>query len=109
MKKDPPALYFGIPTVNDMMAYIYKREWYIGYCTNGYRANGASALKYTECARQDKTLSLWGWKEVDVPKEEIPQVMNSSYYVTRYAPDVATGTVFKMTEVVETSEVYHRR
>jgi hypothetical protein len=109
VKKGAPSHYFGVPPKNEMFTYSYRRHWYLDYLTNGYTKNGVGALEYTKCAYHDKSLSMWGWKEVDVPREDIPRVMNSSYYMTYYAPNKEAGTIFKMTEVVETSEVCHRR
>jgi hypothetical protein len=106
----PEGEYFGVPSVNDMMARIYQREWYLFYCTNGYRKNGTSALRYTECAPQDKSLSLWGWKEEDVVGEDrLNQVLNSTYYSTYYSPNKEKQQIFRFTETKETNNVYHRR
>jgi hypothetical protein len=99
-KKDV-APFYGVPTENEMLARIYRIEWYLSYCRDGWRA----PLDHTQMARQDHSLSVWGWREVAVATPSL----NSTYYATRYAPREAPDTVFVVSEIIETDEVYHRR
>lgn len=109
-KKELPDEYYGVPDNNEMLARIYRIEWYMAYCRNGWRNSGDGFLHYDETAKQDPSLSLWGWKSRPISdEEEHHKMMNSTYCVSRYAPKESPSTVFVLYEVVETNQVYHKR
>jgi hypothetical protein len=100
--KDIPDEYYGLLNENDMLARIYRLEWYLSYCRDGWR--DLPEMRFTNSARQDPTLSLWGWRERRVPESE---ARNSSYFNSYYTSDKKEPFAFY--EVVETNEVYHPR
>lgn len=101
-KKEIQSDFYGVPTENEMLARIYRIEWYLSYCRDGWRA----PLDFTQMARQDSALSVWGWRERKI--DASVDALNSSYYSTRYAPRESPA-MFVVSEIVETDEVYHRR
>jgi hypothetical protein len=107
-KKEMPPPFFGVPTVNDMLARVYRIEWYLSYCTDGWRHPGPyGAVSCIEQARHDPSLSMWGWQEVHHDDQAmVAKHLNSTYYTMRYMADKQQ---FRLTEIVETNRVSHKR
>lgn len=104
VKRESVNEYFGILTKNDMLCRIYRIEWYLSYCTDGWK----TLLPCTERAKHDPTLSQWGWEERVVEgEEEFQRVMNSSYYHAQYDPQ--KPHLYQLSEVVECNRVSHKR
>lgn len=107
-KKEMPPPFFGVPTVNDMLARVYRIEWYLSYCTDGWRHPGPyGAVSCVERARHDPSLSMWGWQEVHHEDQAtVEKHLNSTYYTMHY---VADKKQFSLSEIVETNRVSHKR
>lgn len=103
-KRESINEYFGVLTENDMLCRIYRTEWYLSYCQDGWNA----LLPCTEKAKQDSSLSQWGWEErLVVDKEEFQRVMNSSYFHARYNPQKTC--YYDLYEILECNKVSHKR
>ena len=107
-KNDMPPAFFGVSTESEMLARIYRFEWYISYCTDGWRHPGPyGAVSCVERARHDPSLSVWGWKEVRSGEPSLlKNALNSTYFTTHFMPESRT---FEVSEIVECDEVSHRR
>lgn len=104
MRRESINEYFGVLTENDMLCRIYRIEWYLSYCTDGWK----ELLSCSEKARQDSSLSQWGWEErLVTDKEEFQRVMNSSYYQARYNPQKPCH--YDLYEILECNKVSHKR
>jgi hypothetical protein len=104
-KKEIPDQYYGVLNENDMLARVYRVEWYLAYCTDGWRSSPLT-YDFTQCARQDNSLSVWGWKQVE--HTDI-SMLNSTYLATRYSPYESPENFFVASEILETNDVYHNR
>lgn len=103
-KRESTNEYYGILNENDMFCRIYRIEWYLSYCTDGWR----NLLDCTERAKHDPSLSQWGWKERLVEgEEEYQRVMNSSYYKAHYNPE--HPHLYTLSEILECNQVSHKR
>jgi hypothetical protein len=100
--------FYGMPTVREMRARIYRLELYLNYCRDGWAYGEAMASLPTQRSRLDDRLSVWGYCERRLSHpEERRKALNSSYYVSRYAPE--NENLFELWEIVETPEVSHKR
>jgi hypothetical protein len=103
----PPPL-FGVPVMNDMLARMYREEWYLSYCCDGWRRAGPyGAVSSIEQASHDPALSVWGWQQVHHTDPAIvSKHLNSTYYIMHYDPKTR---LFSLSEIVETDAVSHKR
>jgi hypothetical protein len=95
-----------------MLARIYRIEWYISYCADGWRTPGPyGALNCVARARHNPAQSEWGWREIVLTEQaEITRAMNSTYYISHYNKQRGSGEpVFRWSMIEETNEVSHRR
>jgi hypothetical protein len=106
--KYPHKPFYGVPTITEMRARIYRLELFLDYCRNGWLYGEAMKGLTTQRARLDDRLSVWGYGErLITDEEERRRALNSSYYVTRYSAECPD--LFQVVEVVETGKVTHKR
>jgi len=106
--KHPYTRYYGVPTVTEMRARLYRLEFYMMYCRNGAFHGENMVWMPTQRSRLDDRLTVWGYCERRITDpEERRKALNSSHYVTRYSEENAD--LFDIYEIVETQEVSHKR
>jgi hypothetical protein len=102
--------YFNVPSPAAMLARIYRIEWYLAYCRNGWKSNNKrGTMDYRETSAVDPSLSMWGWKEkvLDLSEEGLLDAMNCTYYQAQWAPEMKN--LFRLSTIEETDEVSHQR
>ena len=101
--------FFGVPSPHAMLARIYRVEWYLAQCRDGWKANPARGTPdCVERAPSDPSLSMWGWRERPLEGDEAAQLdaLNSTYTLAKWDE---TKRGFTPWHIEETDEVSHRR
>ena len=107
---------YGIPRLPSMLARIYRMEWLLNYHQNGWKTS-TFMTNFADPHPNDGALSLYGWRAQEIAQSEEAVRrgdFNNSYYTCVYEEGVAATVKepgfmpFRVYEMVETDQVYHR-
>lgn len=107
----PPQ--WGVPSLQRMLAHIYRQEFVMNYHQNGWLAPEL-ALNFGEGHEHQPALSKHGWRQKEVPQNAETLArgdFNCVYYATQYVHGTPQAGVipFRLYETEECDDVYNRR
>lgn len=94
--------HYGIPTRMEMKTRIHRMRWMLEYAQNTAYAP-VYGLCYNDCSPTDDTLSIYGWRAVEVPCDA--QTLNSSYHLHVECAATDHGFPFRSYVTQETSNL----